>query len=846
VKDRGFYSLAARHLWERRGRAALTGLGIALGVALFVGSATSWVSVSRSLTGWLEDARGLADVVAAPAGRTGLSPFSPGGTGHLAASEVERLATLPGVESTAGIFALSATMASEDGRATELAVNQGSPSSLVGVDLARVSELYTVALAAGELPAPGSAAVVLTPSLAAALDVGPGEAIQVAAPDGQRQLTVAGVLEARGLGRLGDMAYTSVETAWSVAGRDGGFTQIVIRLADDLDAGTWIRDHQGAVGPGVDLQQGAAGIESSFRQLAAIGGAITILSLGVALVAGFLVHLTLSISVVERVQLYGLLYALGATRRQIRRVVVGEALLVASVASLVGMALGYGMSWALFRTAARVLEANTIVLSPVVLASGAALGVVIAVGSSMIPARRAAQLDPVIAIRGDYEAEVGRRRTWLVGAGLVVVGLAALASTSTAVIAVGLPLLLLGCILALPGVLPVLSTAVGRLTCRLAPGGGDVAVLHLVKERTRSAYTLGLVMVAMALAVAAATARTSFVVSMDKEIDRVFGADFRLTAASAFPGDFASRVAAVPGVDVVATQTFARGRLQTSAGEEFMQVRVVDPAYLEMSNLLWTSGDTDTARAGLAGDGLILASSAAERLGVVHGDTVTVLSQTGAIEIPLAATAVLSNSLTEAFVGPATGAAHFGVEAPRDVLVTVADRAEADAVASAIEERFAGDVTFIVSTADDLKADIGAQIDAGLSGLFFLLVMAGAVGVFGLANTLAVSMIRRFREIGLLRAIGARRRQVGAMALVESVTLVASAFLLAVPLGAVIARPLIAVVASGVGDLAIAYRFPWSVLPVLAGAGLVMGTLAALWPARRAASLEIDTALRFD
>lgn len=845
MRDVALYRLASRHLWERRGRTALTGLGIVLGVALFVGTATSWASVSRSLNGWLEDARGLADVIAAPAGRTGISPFSAGGTGYLPAGDVDRVAALPGVEATAGMFAFSATMSSDDGRATELRINQ-SPSSLVGVDLDRVADLYRVEVASGGLPAPDAAEVVLTPSLADQLDLKPGEALRVAGPSGVSRLTVSGVLEPRGLGRLGLMAYGSTETAWAVAGQTDGFTQIAIRLADDRDVPAWMTQHQADVGAGVDLQQGAAGIESSLRQLAAIGGAITILSLGVALVAGFLVHLTLSISVVERVQLYGLLYALGATKRQIRRVVVGEVLLVASVASVLGMLAGYGLAWALFSLAARILETDTMVFSPAVLAGGAALGVVIAVGSSMIPARRAARLDPVVALRGDHEGEVGRRRTSLVGVGLLGIGLAAMATTNTNAVTMGLPALLLGAILALPGLLPPLSTAVGRVTSRLARGGGDVAVLHLVKERTRSAYTLGLVMVAMALAMAAATVRTSFVVSMDRQIERAYGADFELMAPSHFPDGFADDVTAFPGVDRVVTQSFANGRLDTADGEEFMQVRVVDPEYLEISDVEWATGDRDAARAALAGEGLILASGPAERLGVAAGDRVTLLTAQGPVEVPLAATAVVSNGVTTAFVGRATGAAYFGVDGADELLITVDDGADAGAVAQAIEERFAGETTFIVSTLDELKADIRSQIDAGMSGLLFLLVMAGAIGVFGLANTLAVSMIRRFREIGLLRAIGARGRQVGAMALVESLTLVAAAFLLALPLGAIIARPLIAVVASGVGDLVISYEFPWTLLPVLAVAGLVMGAVAASWPARRAAGLEVDVALRFD
>jgi putative ABC transport system permease protein len=107
-------------------------------------------------------------------------------------------------------------------------------------------------------------------------------------------------------------------------------------------------------------------------------------------------------------------------------------------------------------------------------------------------------------------------------------------------------------------------------------------------------------------------------------------------------------------------------------------------------------------------------------------------------------------------------------------------------------------------------------------------------------------MIRRFREIGVLRAIGARRRQVAAMALVEALTLVAVAFVLALPLGIFIGRPLIATLSTGFSDLGVHYRYPWQLVPVLGLVGLAMGAAASVWPARRAARLEVDAALRFD
>src|SRR5213078_3191292 len=134
------------------------------------------------------------------------------------------------------------------------------------------------------------------------------------------------------------------------------------------------------------------------------------------------------------------------------------------------------------------------------------------------------------------------------------------------------------------------------------------------------------------------------------------------------------------------------------------------------------------------------------------------------------------------------------------ILLNVGRGTDPARVRDTLRQQLGQRATFLISTPFEQKADLRAQLNAGVGAFFVLLLLAGLVGLFGLANTMAVSVMQRYREIGLLRAVGARRRQITGMALVEAETLVAVAFVLAIPLGVLISRPLLATISSGIGD----------------------------------------------
>jgi putative ABC transport system permease protein len=521
---------------------------------------------------------------------------------------------------------------------------------------------------------------------------------------------------------------------------------------------------------------------------------------------------------------------------------------------VLGLLLGFGVSAGLIAASHRILqnislESTPLVVTPTAVMAAIALGVVTTVVSALLPARRASRLDPVEAMHGDYAADARLSRVWIVGLASFGLG-AALLVSGAGVAAVGLAMLLIlfGSVTVVPLLLRPLAVATGILTARVAKGVGDIAVLHLAKERTRSGYTLALVMIVMAVAIAIRATNDSYSASLDRQIEREFRADFAIGSASTFPPGFMKQVERIEGVDVVAPYAVARTKLGFGSKAELTQARFIDPdRQWATGEFAWRDGGKAVAKAALErGGSAIFPFATAKRLGLRRGDLFTMATSQGPRRFRIAATAEISNSMPSLYFSWNDGRRYFDVSNPSYLYVTVKHGADVRAIRSKIENDLGSHTTLLVTTLADVKRDVQSQIAGSLNAFLVLLVLAGVLGLFGLTNTMAVSMLQRYREIGLLRAIGARRRQVRAMALVESSTLVAVAFLLAVPIGSCLSYPLVQFGSRIVGDITVHYVFPWKLLPVLAVAGAVAAAVTAIGPARRATQLDIETALRFE
>lgn len=847
---RSLRGLGGRLVAERPGRTALTTAGITLGVALFTGCLITTMTSTNGLDDFAREVNGQADVVAAAPGGTLASIVRPQG-GELDGSTVDALTALPGVEAAFGLFAMPTSFEGPDG-ATSQRVNRSAAASLVGADLDRARDIYPVELQAGRLPADGADEIALPSRVADQIGAQLGGTIAVSTGRGSLPIPVVGILAPRGIGRLDRIGFTSLATARRLADQPGAITQVALSLADGVDADAWVEEHQKVAPDGVVLSATAGSLGALRGQIAALNGSLMLLGAGLLFTAGFLIYLTLAMSVVERTRLYGTMQALGATRRQVRKVVLSEALVIGTIGTAIGLGLGLGVAVALQAATSRLMSlfgSPALVVSPWALLIGAVVGLGTTLTSAFVPARRAALTDPVAAIRTTATDDPLPSGTWVVAAVMFAVGVVALTRSGLPTIGAGMVLVLVGAVRLVPFVVRPLARFLGPVIARLSRGAGRVAIQHLVAERTRSAYTLALVMLVMAMAVSISAIYLSLTSSLERQLTAQFGDDLHLTAASTFGPGFLEALAAVPGVDrLTAGPGPATASFTTGSGTEDIYIGSIDPnTYFDVASFPFTDGTPDSVVAAFGrGNAVIVPTTAADRLDVGAGDLITLNTLVGPVPFEVAATVELSN-IPALFVTSSDVARRlFGAKGIEDILVRIDPATTPAMVRDAIEATLGDQATFIVTTSSELKADTRAQIGGGVNSFLVLLFLAGIVGTFGLANTMAVSVTKRYREIGVLRAIGARRRHIRDMAIVEALTLVAIALVLALPLGMLLSKPLLDTTRTQLGDISVDYAIPWSIVPILAVLGAAVAVVAAVWPARRASHLDIDAALRFE
>jgi putative ABC transport system permease protein len=663
-------------------------------------------------------------------------------------------------------------------------------------------------------------------------------------------------------------SYTSLDYVWSVMSPRLA-TEARFFLHRDADATAWASARSEEF-TGVDFTPAA--LPADFRRFlnvlqGAMSGAATI----AVFVGGFLIYLTFSMSVVERTRMYGMLHAVGSTRRQVARAVVAEAMMLGAIATAIGLLLGALLSLVLLRIVAGVVQVpvTSITVPPVAIVVAVVVGFAATLAGSLLPARRAARLSPVEAIRGVGVRSAGASsRVWIVGALLVVASLVFSVSTrglqaSGIVPQLATLGLLLGAVLVLPPILAAVVRAGRRVIRRLTGELGDVSLMHLARERSRSAYTLGLVMVVLAMMLALTATSGSVGRSVTTWVDKRFGADV-LAYHGDMPASAERTVAAVPGVSAVTSVAFAPVRI-TAPVDLTSNIVLVDPAhFFTIAGFPWSDGDDASARRALAADGVLLPGNLAVQEHVHRGGYVTLTTRFGPARFPVAGVYAAFGSGSEIGVVAGVGQVErFLASDHRNVLyVNLAPGTSHHTAIEAMDAALArtqspGDLSyggpaqtrlhsgyFFVEGAT-IKAQARRNVRSYFSLFYAVLLVAVLVGLLGLANTMATSVLHRYREIGVLGAVGARARDVRRMVVAEAGVLVAIAFVLSLGLGTLLARLIVDGVTRLVG-FRVAFLFPWRSLPGLVVLAASIALASAVLPARRAARLTPVEALRYE
>ncbi len=848
---RGLVPYAWRSLAARPARTLLTILGIAIGVGVLVSALAVSAGLDASIDRTVSSLTGRADLRVAAFTRAGLSDVT-----------LTALDAVPGVALTAPAIERRSYLGSAPGRPTVT-----EPVTVLGIDPSRESRVRDLPLASGEpLEGLDGDAALVTERLAAAEGLDVGSQLTIFGAGAPESVHVAGILAGDGpeLGSSGRTIVLPLMSAQRLALADGeeppsddtlnGITRVDVVLAAGTDPAV-VTEAIGAalvVEPYVLSAPGDIAV-SMRASTAEIRGTMALLASIALFAAAFLVLNTLAMTVVERVRELGLLRAAGADRGQVVRVVEAQALFMGVTGSLVGLALGGALAlivatW-LRSAAGVVLDAPE--LSPPVLVAGLAAGILLTMVASLEPARRAASVSPVVALRARSDPALAARAhlSWLIAIVLIVgaVGVLLLPVGEGSPIgparAVAVYALLLFGVL----VTPVLLTPLGRLAglpfsvvMRLEE---RLARAAIARDRGRTTITIGTLVVGVAMIVALAAVGANARVAGTAWLSDVVPGDEVLTAIAPVPlgeDGVDAQLAAIDGVALVAPLASFdlawRGtRLEATA------IRGAD---LEADGrLTFTAGDRAVALDALdAGGAVILPRSRALRMGVGVGDSVDVATSTGTLELQVAGIVERSfpgRSGETALVGWSDATSRLDVTGADAFAVRYEPGRMAEAAPAAAA--LAAEAALTVTPIAGVEGAVSDALDRVFGLLDILALAAVVIAALGIVNALSMDTWERVRELGMLRAVGMSRRQVWRSVVVEAGILGLIGSLVGCVTG--IAVGLLLVATAG-GRVAVGIQVPWPTIAIAIVGGVALAMVAAAQPARIAGRRSIVGAIR--
>jgi putative ABC transport system permease protein len=568
---------------------------------------------------------------------------------------------------------------------------------------------------------------------------------------------------------------------------------------------------------------------------------------GVAVFVGaFVIQNTFRITVAQRVRELALLRAVGATGSQVTRMVLVEAAVVAVVASAIGVIAGIGVA-ELIKVGMDALGAGvpdgplTIETRTVVVAM--TVGIVVTLASALIPARRAASIPPVAAM-SETEARTSRKslRTralvgsglTLLGAGLMAVGLliengASLAMVSAGAIGLFLGMSILAPLVAVP-VAKVISAPIRGVT-------GKLAKENTVRQPRRTASTASALMIGVALVAFVSIFAASIKASAGDNIEESFPADLSFTSSNLTVGLSPAVVGALEGESDFDAVSAVNAGYFSIAGRE-LNVAGVDPATI--SSVYDIGASTELSA---LDEGMMVAETTLTENDWAVGEIVTVTYEaTGDVATEIVGTFEDQN-FGNYLISEETFVSNIGDEQIAIAFVSLADGVTLEEGKATAEEALATFPTVAIDTKAEFIADAEAQIDQLVALFSGLLGLALIIALLGIANTLALSIVERTREIGLLRAVGMGRRQVRSMIRWEAIIIALFGALMGVLIGSAIGFGVVSSLADdGLGS----FSLPGGQLAIWLFAAAMAGIVASIGPARKAAKLDVLKAISYE
>jgi putative ABC transport system permease protein len=850
-------SLRARPL-----RALLTAFSIVLGVAMISGTFVVTGQIDRAFSQIFEAVNVKNDVVVEL--RT-VSKNDGGFQEPFSSSVLKRIHTVPGVAATTGeIDALGSLVVFENGKPKRVGTSTGAPPLVFSTPPARFDPATYLR---GHRPT-GSGQIALIEDTARKAHAVVGSTVGLVTLDGLKRLRVTGIYTIGTTASLGGALVSSIPLAsaqhWYSL--DGRFTQVNVQTAPGVSK-TTLRDRiRTVLGSRYKVQTGSQKAKADSQGIADVingflGPALLAFGGVAVLVGAFIIFNMFSITVAQRIREIAMLRTLGASRRQILTSVLVEALATGLVGTIIGIFAGLLIALginALFDAVGFGLPST----SPALATSGVVLGLIVGLGvtlfSALIPAVRATRIPPMAGLREGATLPRGRFARWspiiaglfaLAGAALIANGVTGSGQASQRLLGMagGAVLIFLAVAMTARFAVPILARIVGAPLAWRA--SGSLARDNAMRNAARTARTAAALMIGVGLVVFVAVFAAGLRSSFTSALDRSLKSDLIVTPTDAQGGGTLSprivkALESIQGIGIASPLSAGDIRRDGRHGGPDSGLNGVDPATIgKVYKVTWVTGD-DSDLSGLTDEGILLEKGEASSLHAKVGDRVRLLSNSRKTATVTVRGIYKDDTLLQNGMITARLVRHLtDVSGVQTVLATARSGSDPEQVAKRAEDRLAAQFpTAKLQSNAEFKKSIGDQVNTLLALIYGLLGVSVLISLFGIVNTLLLSVHERTREIGMLRAIGITRRQLRRTIRFESAITAVIGSLLGLVIGVAFGW----IVTRGLSSEGLVFTVPWGTLVACLVVAALVGVLAGAWPAWRASRMRVLDALSYE
>jgi putative ABC transport system permease protein len=852
--------VALKGLLGRKTRALLTALAIVLGVAMIGGTFILTDTMQKAFTTVFSSSYKNTNVVVS--GKEVVKE-STSGKATVPASLLAKVRALPDVAAASGeILDFSGTGDSVkliDAKGDTLG-NGDSPTFGFGIDPG--DRFNPLTLTAGRW-ASGPRQVVIDNGTATKHDYAVGDTIRAAADGPTRTYAISGIAKLGDVDSIGGatIAVFDVATAQALLNKQGAFDAISTAGKPGVSDDQLAREIARVLPPSAQVQTGAQQADADAKEINSGISFVRYLLLafgGIALFVGaFVIFNTISITVAQRAREFATLRTLGASRRQVLRSVLVEAGVIGFVASVIGLFLGlalaYGLNALFVALGVDLPQAGTVVATRTIVVC-LLVGTLVTLLAGLFPAIRATRVPPIAAVREgavlppSKHAHLGP----YIALGVILLGLAAIADglfLASGVKGVLLPLgagtllLFVGIALVSSRLVRPLAALVGQPALRFGGSSGRLARENAVRNTGRTASTAAALMIGLALVTFVATLGKGLRASDQDALSSQVRSQLVVSSGKGwdpFPSAAGDTLAAARGVTLASS---VRGDKARIFGQT-VDVVGVGPEITRAYHFDWTQGSDKVAEQRLGPDGAIVSKSFADSHHLLLNDLFVVQPPSGE-RLLFAVQGVVDPPKVDQVFGDviiSRMAFDAGFPRPKNTFTFVNVRGDADAAAARLQSTLGGYPGVDAQTKSAWVTERANDINTLLNLLYVLLALSVIVSLFGMVNTLVLSVFERTRELGMLRAVGMTQRQVRRMVRHESVITALIGAALGVPLGLFLA----ALVTRALSGDGVSFHVPGLSLVVFALVAVVAGVVAAILPARRAARLNVLQALQYE